>query len=170
MIAIVGLVLLFVFVFGGYVMAGGSMAPIIKAAPIETFIIVGAGIAATLVGNGMDTIKGVAGGFGKVFGGPKYKKQDYLDTIFLVSKLLKILRVDGPVALESHVESPEGSPIFGEYPKLMKDHTLIHMITDTIRLMVISSGNLNPYAVEEVLDTALKAHHHHEMKPGFISW
>jgi len=65
MIAIVGLVLLFVFVFGGYVMAGGSMAPIIKAAPIETFIIVGAGIAATLVGNGMDTIKGVAGGFGK---------------------------------------------------------------------------------------------------------
>ena len=45
MIAIVGLVLLFVFVFGGYVMAGGSMAPIIKAAPIETFIIVGAGIA-----------------------------------------------------------------------------------------------------------------------------
>ena len=35
MIAIVGLVLLFVFVFGGYVMAGGSMAPIIKAAGIK---------------------------------------------------------------------------------------------------------------------------------------
>ena len=165
MFSIVGLVVVMGCVFGVFVLHGGNLEPIIHAAPSELATIGGAAVGAMLVGNGMDTIKGVAGGFGKVFGGPKYKKQDYLDTIFLVSKLMKILRVDGPVALESHVESPESSPIFGEYPKLMKDHTLIHMITDTIRLMVISSGNLNPYAVEEVLDTALKAHHHHEMKP-----
>jgi chemotaxis protein MotA len=126
----------------------------------------GAAIGAMLVGNSMAVIKGVAGGFGKVFGGPKYKKQDYLDTIFLVSRLMKILRVDGPVALESHVENPESSAIFGEYPRIMKDHHVLHLITDTVRLMVISSGNLNAYAVEEVMDAAIKEHVHHASHPA----
>ena len=56
MISAIGLVVLFVCVFGGFIMAGGSMAPIIKAAPIETFIIGGAAIAAMLIGNSMDTV------------------------------------------------------------------------------------------------------------------
>jgi chemotaxis protein MotA len=163
---IIGLVLLFVCVFGVYVLHGGSMGPIIHAAPAETATILGAGLAAMLIGNDISTLKGVAGGFGKIFGGPKWKKQDFLDTIFLVSRLMKILRVDGPVALESHVESPESSAIFGEYPKILHDHHLLHLITDTIRLMVISSGNLNPYAVEEVMDAAIKEHVNHAGHPA----
>jgi chemotaxis protein MotA len=118
-----------------------------------------------LIGSDMDTVKGVAGGFGKIFGGPKWKKQDFLDAIFLVSRLMKILRVDGPVALEAHVESPDSSAIFGEYPRIMADHHLLHLITDNIRLMVISSGNLNAYAVEEVMDQSIKTHHHDALKP-----
>jgi len=163
---IIGLVLLFVCVFGVYVLHGGSMGPIIHAAPAETATILGAGLAAMLIGNDIGTLKGVAGGFGKIFGGSKWKKQDFLDTIFLVSRLMKILRVDGPVALESHVESPESSAIFGEYPKILHDHHLLHLITDTIRLMVISSGNLNPYAVEEVMDAAIKEHVNHAGHPA----
>ncbi len=166
MFGIIGLVLLHVCVFGVYIIHGGSMGPILQAAPFEIATILGAGVAAMLVGNDIDTLKGVAGGFGKIFGGPKWKKQDFLDTIFLVSRLMKILRVDGPVALESHVESPESSAIFGEYPKILHDHHLLHLITDTIRLMVISSGNLNPYAVEEVMDAAIKEHVNHAGHPA----
>jgi len=161
----VGLIVVFGCVFGVFVAHGGDLAPVIHAAPSELATIGGAAVGAMLVGNGMDTIKGVGGGLGKVFSGPTYHKQDFLDVIFLVSRLLKILRVDGPVALESHVEDPNSSAIFAEYPKLMKDHTLIHMITDTIRLMVVSSGGLNAYAVDDVLDIAIKHHHHEAMRP-----
>ena len=166
MFGIIGLVLLHVCVFGVFVLHGGDLGPVIHAAPAELATILGAGIAAMLIGNDISTIKGVAGGFGKIFGGSKWKKQDFLDTIFLVSRLMKILRVDGPVALEAHVESPESSAIFGEYPKIMKDHALIHLITDTVRLMVISSGNLNAYAVEEVMDAAIKEHMNHANHPA----
>ena len=166
MFGIIGLVLLHVCVFGVFVIHGGDMSPILAAAPFEIATILGAGIAAMLIGNDLDTIKGVAVGFGKIFGGSKWKKQDFLDVIFLVSKLLKILRVDGPVALEAHVESPESSAIFGEYPKIMKDHHVLHLITDTVRLMVISSGNLNAYAVEEVMDAAIKEHVNHAAHPA----
>jgi chemotaxis protein MotA len=37
------------------------------------------------------------------------------------------------------------------------------MICDTVRLMVVSSGNLSPYAVEDVMTASIKNHHHHEM-------
>jgi len=33
---------------------------------------------------------------------------------------------------------------------------LLDMICDTIRLMVVSSGNLSPYAVEDVIRLQLK--------------
>jgi chemotaxis protein MotA len=160
MISAIGLVVLFVCVFGGFIMAGGSMAPIIKAAPIETFIIGGAAIAAMLIGNSMDIVKGALGGFGKVFKGPKYKKDDYLNTIFVVSKS------EGAVALEAHIENPEASAIFAEYPALLKDHDLLHLITDTVRLLVVSSSNLSAYAVEEVMEQSIKTHHHGALKPA----
>ena len=166
MFGIIGLVLLHICVFGVFILHGGSMDVIAHAAPAELATILGAGIAAMLVGNDLDTIKGVAGGFGKIFGGSKWKKQDFLDAIFLVSRLMKILRVDGPVALEAHVENPESSAIFSEYPKILADHHVTHLITDTIRLMVISSGNLNAYAVEEVMDAAIKEHVNHAGHPA----
>ena len=166
MISAIGLVVLFVCVFGGYIMAGGSMAPIMKAAPIETFIIAGAAIAAMLIGNSMDIVKGAAGGLGKVFKGSKYKKDDYLNTIFVVSKIMKTLKSEGAVALEAHIENPESSAIFAEYPALLKDHDLLHLITDTVRLLVVSSSNLSAYAVEEVMEQSIKTHHHGALKPA----
>ena len=79
---------------------------------------------------------------------------------------MKMLRTDGPVALEPHIEDPQNSAVFGQYPKLLKDSTLIHMITDTLRLVVISSGTLDPLAVEDVMDNALKTHHHDAIRPA----
>ena len=166
MISIVGLVLLFGCVFGGFIMAGGHMAPIIKAAPVETFIIGGAALSAMIIGNSMTIIKGTFGGIGKIISGPKFNKQDFLDVIFLVSKIMKLLKAEGAVALESHVESPEASAIFGEYPRLLKDHALIHLITDSIRLLVVSSSAPRPDSIEDVMNLSIKTHHHEALKPA----
>ncbi len=136
------------------------------ALPHEMLIIGGAGIGSLLIGNSMKELKDLGGGLGKVFKGPQHKKQDYLDCIFLVSKLMKMLRVDGPVAVEPHIENPAESALFSEYPRLMKDHVLISLICDTLRLVVVSSGTLAPHAVEEVMDNAIKNHHHHSAAPA----
>lgn len=166
MIPIAGLVLLFACVFGGYVAAGGHMAPILKAAPLELVIILGAGVAGMLVGNSLPVFKAAMAGMGKVFKGPKYKREDFLAVIFVVTKLLKTLKSEGAVAVEAHIENPESSALFAETPMLLKDAPLLHLITDTVRLMVVSQGTLSPYAVEEVMDASIKSHHHHEMEPA----
>src|SRR3546814_10860009 len=115
-------------------------------------IIGGAAAGALLLGNSMGLLKQVGGGVGKVFKGPTYFKQDYLDTIFLTAKLMKMMRTDGPVAMEAHTESPTESAIFGEFPKLLKYHFLIDFISDTIRTVVVSSGTHNVHAAEEIMD------------------
>ncbi len=164
MLFFVGLAVVFGCVFGGFIMAGGKMAPIIKAAPVEGFIIVGSAIGAQLIGNSMGIFKGAIGGMVKCITGPKWKPQDYLDLILLVGKLLAVMKKEGAVALEAHVENPDSSGIFGEYPKLAKDHAIVGMICDTLRLVVIAQGNLDADAVGDVLDNAIKTHHHDEMK------
>ena len=166
MFAGIGLVILLVMVFGGFVFTGGDIGPIAHALPHEMLIIGGAAVGALIIGNSGKELKALAQGVGKVFRGPQYRKQDFLDCIFLVSKLMKTLRVEGPVALEPHIEDPKSSSIFAEYPRLMGDATLIHLICDTLRLVVVSSGTLDPHAVEDVMDNSLKTHHHESIRPA----
>ena len=166
MIPAVGLVVLLLMVFGGFAITGGALGPVLHALPHEMLIIGGAAVGALIIGNSMKELKALGGGIAKVFKGPSYTKQDFLDVIFLVSKLMKMLRTDGPVAVEPHIEDPKSSPIFAEYPKLLQDETLIHLIADTLRLVVVSSGTLDPHAVEEVMDNTLKTHHHDTIRPA----
>ncbi|MGR4890396.1 flagellar motor stator protein MotA [Sphingopyxis sp. LARHCG72] len=166
MFPVIGIVVLILLVFGGFALTGGNLGPVMHALPHEMLIIGGAALGSLIIGNSGADLKALAGGLGKVFKGPKYKKQDYLDCILLVSTLMKMMRTEGPVAVEPHIEDPQNSAIFQQYPKLLKDDTLVHLICDTLRLVVVSSGTLDPHAVEEVMDNALKSHHHHSMKPA----
>jgi len=160
MFPVIGLIVLIVMVFGGFVITGGAIGPVAEAIPHEMLIIGGAAAGALIIGNSMKELKALGGSLGKIFKGPKYHKQDYLDVIFLVSKLMKMLRTEGPIALEPHVEDPKSSALFAEYPRLLADHTLTNLIADTLRLVVVSSGTLDVHAVEEVMDNMIKTHHH----------
>lgn len=165
MLPVIGLVVLLVMIFGGFAITGGALGPVMEAIPHEMLIIGGAAVGALIIGNSGKELKALGSGMAKIFKGPKYKKQDYLDTIFLVSKLMKMLRTEGPIALEPHVEDPKSSAIFAEYPRLLADHTLVNLIADTLRLVVVSSGTLDVHAVEEVMDNMIKTHHHEVESP-----
>ncbi|AMG76436.1 MULTISPECIES: flagellar motor stator protein MotA [Sphingopyxis] len=166
MFPVIGIVVLILLVFGGFALTGGNLGPVMHALPHEMLIIGGAAVGSLIIGNSGQELKALGAGLGKVFKGPQYKKQDYLDCILLVSSLMKMMRTEGPVAVEPHIEDPASSPLFQQYPKLLKDKTLVHLICDTLRLVVVSSGTLDPHAVEEVMDHAVKTHHHHAIKPA----
>ena len=165
MYAIAGIVILIVMVFGGFAITGGALGPVMEAIPHEMLIIMGAALGALVTGNNMHGIKGFFGGFGKVMKGPRHTKQDHIDVIILTTKLMKLLRAEGPVALETHVTEPAESPIFAEFPRLLANKPLIALIADTLTLIVVSSGTLEVHAVEEVMDNALKQHFHECHEP-----
>lgn len=166
MFQMIGIVVLIAMVFGGFVFTGGNLTLVLHALPHEMLIIGGAGVGSLIIGNSLKDLKALGGGLIKVFKGPQYKRQDFLDCMFLVIRLMKMLRTDGPVALEAHIEKPEESALFAEFPRLAKDQTLVHLISDTLRLVVVSSGTLDPHAVEEVMDQSIRNHSHHSLKPA----
>ncbi|MBF6601579.1 MAG: flagellar motor stator protein MotA [Sphingorhabdus sp.] len=165
MFAAIGIVILLVMVFGIFTFSGGNIVAVLYALPIEMGIICGAAIGGLIIGNNIAGLKALMGGVAKVFTGPRYSKADFLDCIFLVSKLMKILRAQGPLVLEPHIEDPQASLIFAEYPKLLGDEKLVALICDTLRLVVVSSGTLDTHAVEEVMDNSLKTQHDEAIAP-----
>lgn len=166
MFAAIGIVILLVCVFGGFVIAGGSLGPVLKALPFEMLIIGGAALGATVTGNSMHELKLLGSGLSKVFKGPRYSEQDHVDAIALSSRLMKLLRSEGAVALESHVANPDQSAIFAEYPGLLKDAAVTNLLSDSLTLLVVSSGTLDTHAVEEVMDNAIKAQLHEMDEPA----
>ena len=165
MFAAIGIVVLIVLVFGGFILAGGSIGPILAALPLEFMMIGGAALGATLIGNSMHEIKLLGAGLGKVFKGPRFTDADHIDAIALTSKLMKLLRSEGAVALESHVTDPASSTIFSEYPRLQKDETVSALICDPLTLMVVSSGTLDTHAVEDIIDNAIRTQLHEMEEP-----
>ncbi len=165
MYAIIGVVVLLVMVFGGFAITGGALGPVMHAIPHEMLIIGGAAIGALIAGNSMHELKLIGGSFAKIFKGPKHTKQDHIDAIILVTRLMKLLRSEGPVAMESHVQEPANSPIFAEFPRLLANKPLTALICDTLTLIVVSSGTLEVHAVEEVMDNAMKTHFHEMHEP-----
>ncbi|GGD63900.1 flagellar motor stator protein MotA [Croceicoccus mobilis] len=165
MFAIIGIVILIIMVFGGFALTGGALGPVMHAIPHEMLIIGGAAIGAVVAGNSMHELKAIGGAFVKIFKGPRHTKEDHVDAIVLTSKLMKLLKNEGPVALESHVQDPKSSAIFAEYPRLLANGELVHLICDTLTLIVVSSGTLEVHAVEDVMDNAMKTHFHEMHEP-----
>lgn len=160
MIGIIGIITIFVMVFGGYLAAGGKMGIIIKSLPFEMTMIGGAAVGAFLISNDGPAIKHTLKDVGKVFKGSKWKHQDYSDLLCLLFELIRLAR-QNPVAIEEHIETPDESSIFSNYPRILKDKEAIALICDTMR-----SASMNyddPHQVEEVLEKRMEANAHHAL-------
>ncbi|SMR70687.1 chemotaxis protein MotA [Aliiroseovarius halocynthiae] len=160
MIGFVGIALIFVMVFGGYLAAGGKMGIILKSLPFEFTMIGGAAAGAFVISNDMASIKHTIKDVKKVFKGPKWLHEDYRDLLCLLFELIRQARQNA-VALEEHIEAPEDSPIFQRYPKILEDKEAIELICDTLR-----SASMNyddPHQVEEVLEKRMEANLHHAL-------
>lgn len=160
MFGIVGIVVILVMVFGGFVIHGGNLSPILHALPFEMIMIGGAAVGAFLVSNDMPSVKHTLRDMGKVFKGVKWKPADYRDLLCLLFELIRLARTN-PVGLEEHIEKPEDSAIFGRYPKVQHDHEAVDLICDTMR--AASMNYDDPHQVEEILDKRMEATQTHAM-------
>ena len=163
MFVIIGYVVVLAAVFGGYALAGGKFAVLIKAAPVELFIIGGAGLGAFLVSNSSKILKATVKTLPTLVKGSKYTKARYMELLALLYDLLQKARKEGLMSIERDVEAPHESPLFGRYPNVSADHHLIEFVTDYLRMMV--SGNLNAHEIESLMDSEIDTHHQEAHAP-----
>ncbi|MEL6599499.1 MAG: flagellar motor stator protein MotA [Pseudomonadota bacterium] len=155
---IIGIVVVFVMVFGGYLLAGGKFGVILASLPYEMMMIGGAAVGAFLISNDGQTVKDSLKALGKVFKGAKWTPSDYTDLLVLLFELIKTGR-QNPISLEEHIEQPSESALFQRFPKILADHEAIEIICDTLRSVAMNYDD--PNQVEEVLDKRIEAHHTH---------
>ncbi|HEV2651775.1 MAG TPA: flagellar motor stator protein MotA [Rhizomicrobium sp.] len=158
MLQIGGIVVLFVCVFGGFLISGGSLGPVMEALPHEMLTILGAALAALLIAGSMYSLKKIMGELGKIISGPKWKHSDYMDLLCLLFLITKMIKSKGMISLEQHIEKPEDSTIFKRFPRIAKDHFALAFICDTLRMMTMSLED--PHQVESAMEKQLEKHHH----------
>ena len=162
MLSIGGVVLTLICIFGGYTLEGGNVMVVLKSAPCEVMMILGAAIGGLIISNSMDVVKNVLRAFGQVVKGPKWKSADYNDLLCLLFELIKLLKTKGAVGLEPHIEKPHESAIFSKYPKITHDHFVCPFLCDTMRIMTMNVSD--PHQLEDIMEKQLEKHHHEEMR------
>lgn len=162
MLAIIGTLVVFGCVLGGFMASGSSL--LLLWHPFEVIIIVGGALGAFLISNPIKVVKASFRGAVGLLKGSRYGRDEYIDLLKLVYDILMMARRDGVLAIERHIENPEKSDIFKKYPRVMADHHMMEFITDCLRL--ISGGNLDPHELESLLEYELDTHHKEAAEPA----
>ena len=164
MFVIIGIVVVIGAVLGGFGLEGGPFLVLMQEA--EFLIIGGSALGALLISAPAKTLKLI---ITKVLGtlkGSSISKQTYLDLLRLMFEVFQMSRKDGLIALESHIEKPEESAIFMNYPQFLSQHHLLSFMCDTFRLVIL--GGVPAHDMESLMDTDIETHHHEGTKPGMI--
>ncbi|HEX3471573.1 MAG TPA: flagellar motor stator protein MotA [Silvibacterium sp.] len=155
MFAIVGILLVFGAVIGGFLIEKGQMAVLMQ--PAEFLIIVGAGLGTLLIANPMHTLKGIFAGALGVFGKSHYGKERYLSTLKMMFELLNKVRRAGMLSIEVDIEKPEESLIFREFPDFIHDLPVRDFVCDTMRMAV--TGGIDPFDLDQMMDLDMDVQH-----------
>ena len=161
MLTIGGLAFVFFSVFGSYMAAGGSMAPLLHSLPFELWCIGGSAAGTFLMSNNMHGVKHTLGGFGKIMKGAAYRKADYLELLSLLYFFVRLASTKGSMALEPHIERPGESAAFQKFPKVLGNHHASDMVCDYLRMVGMNADD--PNQIEDVMARELKKTLHEEM-------
>lgn len=161
MFAIIGIVLVFASVIGGFLMEKGHMLVLVQ--PAELLIIAGAASGTLLAANPMHIITGILNGLKDILGGSKFGKARYLDTLKMMYQFLNKVRKEGLLSVEMDVEKPEESSIFKNYPGFLSDHHALYFVCDTLRMAI--TGGVEPFDMDQMMELDMEVHHHGATMP-----
>ena len=161
MFAIIGILVVFGAVVGGFLMEKGHIEVLIQ--PAELLIIVGASTGTLLVANPIHILKGIVAGLMGVIKGSKFNKARYLNTLKMMYQFLNKVRKEGLLSVEMDVEKPKESTIFKNYPEFLGDHHACEFVCDTLRMAI--TGGVEPFDMDQMMELDMEVHHHDATQP-----
>jgi chemotaxis protein MotA len=155
MLIIVGAAIVVACTLGGYMALGGHVAVLWQ--PFEVVIICGAALGGFVIANPKTVLKHSGKAIGKTIKGKGYRKNDYLELLGLLYTIFKLAKTKGMLAVEPHVEKPEESPLFAQFPGVKNNHHALTFLRDYLRL--ISLGTEDPHVLEDLMNEEIETHH-----------
>ena len=134
----------------------------------EFIIIGGAGLASVIIGYSPKAVMAILKSLSNAMKGNPFGKSSFLELMQAMYDLFQQSRREGLVSLEKHVESPETSSIFVNYPSLTKNHHAMELLCDTMKLVIM--GGISVYDLSDMMEMDLEAQHEDAMRiPGILS-
>lgn len=164
MLSIIGYVIVFGAVIGGFIMEGGAIG--ILNQPVEFLIIGGAGIGALVVGTPIKVLVAILKNLKAAIGGNGYSKADYMELFAMLYEVFSVMRKSGEMALEKDVDDPVNSEIFKKYPRFIGNHAAKSMFLDSLRLVI--SGSANAEELSHLMDEEIATHEEEGRLPASV--
>jgi chemotaxis protein MotA len=161
MFAIIGIVVVFGAVIGGFLMEKGHLAVLMQ--PAELVILAGAAMGTLLVANPPRVLKAIVAGLLGTLKGSPFTRERYLSTLKMLYEFLNKVRKEGLLAVEMDVEKPKESAIFKKYPEFLHDHHALEFVCDTLRTAI--TGGVEPFDMDQMMELDMEVHHHGAMQP-----
>ena len=155
MFSIIGIVVVFGAIVGGYLMEHGHLAVLMQ--PAELVIIFGAAVGTVLIANPLPVVINMAKMIGGVFGSNKFSKPFYLENLKMMNEVFGYARKSGMAKLESDVEDPVKSALFSKYKTFIKNHHAVHFVCDTLRMSI--SGGVGHFELDQMMELDIEVHH-----------
>jgi chemotaxis protein MotA len=150
MFGIIGIIVVFGAVVGGYLMEHGNLKVLLQ--PAELIIIGGAAAGTVLISNPVTVLKSLVSGMMATFTGSKFEKPAYLKMLTQLNGVMQKARKGGLTAIESDVEKPETSELFKDW-----DHHMRAFVCDTLR--VAMAGGPTPFDLDQLMELDMEVHH-----------
>lgn len=156
-----GVFIVFLCVFGGFMLHGGDLGVVWE--PVELLIIGGAAAGAIVIGNPRHVLAEMGVQLRKLVSRRKRGEEYQRQLMLLMYELLQTAK-NGLKALDAHVEEPHKSPLFQRYPMVLEEPKLMHFIVDNFRVMAM--GKITAHEMEGVLEQELEAIHEELTQPS----
>ena len=160
MFILLGLLIVFASVGGGFAMVNGPFATLVQ--PAEFIIIFGASFGAYVASGSKFSLSLGAKGMKHSFGnGPS--KNHYLEMLALLYGLFAKMQREGIISIEKDIEQPDQSQLFQQFPLLSKDHEVCCFIGDTLRIY-LTTGNAGE--LDKLMGVDMSTMHEEELIPA----
>lgn len=161
MFAIIGILVVFGAVLGGFLLEKGPLAVLLQ--PSEFIIIGGAALGTMLAANPLHVIKKVVAGLLKVLKGASYSNKRYVDLLRTMFALFVKARKEGMAAIEADVEDPSKSQIFSKNPDFLQNHHVRDFVCDSMRMVI--TGGASHHDLDQMMELDMEVHHHGATQP-----
>jgi chemotaxis protein MotA len=155
MFLIIGIVIVFVCVIGGFLMINGPLGVLMQ--PSEFVVIVGAALGATLAANPTKFLMLLTKKIPAAMKGSPYNKVSYTEVLQMQYDIFVNAKKNGILSLEEDVNDPHTSSLFTKYPKFLANHHAIEFFCDAMKMLV--NGACQPDELEIMLESEMETHH-----------
>jgi len=157
MLVILGFLVVFGSVLGGYMLHGGNVMVLYQ--PTEFIIIGGAGLGSMIISSSPGLMKATMHLIKESILGKPMNKADYIQAVCFAYECFKMLNAN-PISMDKHIEDPKSSDLFQRYPIILNNHHALEFFCDTMKIQLVA--RMASYDLDDLMELDISTLHKEE--------